>query len=149
MSLVVTRPFLQFTQQFCHFLIFGHVSNITVWVRLKHSRINHAFIIHQLIFLDLAGCPDGVLFGVTDDMMGLGDAGLARPLFQGILDVVRDVLAQNLIIHLTGPFTVEGHTAHFILFFTFGGDIAIVFGIPRSKFNDVVTIANSSLKSHR
>ena len=149
MSLVVTRPFLQFTQQFCHLLIFGRVSNITVRIRLKDSRINHALIIHQLIFLDLSGCLDGVLCGVTDDVMGLGDFGLARPLFQGILDVVQDVLAQNLIIHLRGPFTVEGHTAHFTLFFTFGGDIAVVFGIPRSKFNDVVTIANSSLKSHR
>ena len=48
----------------------------------------HALILHQLIFLDLVGCIDDVLFGVTDDVMGLGDVGLARPLFQGIVDVV-------------------------------------------------------------
>ena len=48
-------------------------------VRLEGSRINHAVIIHQLIFLDLAGCLGGVLFGVKDNVMGLGDVGLACP----------------------------------------------------------------------
>ena len=41
-SLVVTRPFLKFTQQLCHLLIFAGVSNITLRVRLEGSRINHA-----------------------------------------------------------------------------------------------------------
>ena len=143
MSLVITRPFLQFTQQFCHFLIFEGVSNITVRVRLEGSRINNALIIHRLIFLYLVGCLDGAQFAVTDDVMGLDDAGLACPLFQGILDldVIQDVLMQNLTTHLTGPFTVEGQTAHFALLFTFGGDKAVAFGNPQSKFNDVVTIA--------
>ena len=43
--------------------------------------MNHALIIHQLIFLDLAGCFNGVQFGVTDDVMAPGDVGLARHLF--------------------------------------------------------------------
>ena len=81
---MVTRPFLQFTQQFCHFIIFGGVCNITVRVRLEGSSINHALIIYQLIFLVLAGRLDGVLFGVTDDLIGLGDVGLARPSSKGL-----------------------------------------------------------------
>ena len=97
---MVTRPFLRFTQQFCRFLILGGVSSITVRELLKGSRINHALIIQQLIFLDVVSCLDGVQFGVTDDVMALGDIGLARHLLQGILDVVQDFLAQNLIIHL-------------------------------------------------
>ena len=103
--------FLQFTQQFCYFLIFGGVSYITVRVRLEGSTINHVLITNQLIFLDLAGFFDSVPFGVTIDVVGLGDVGLARPLYQGILNVVQDVLAQNLLIHLTGSFSVEGQTA--------------------------------------
>ena len=123
--------------------MFGGVSKITVRVRFEGTRINDALIIHRLIFFDLVGCLDGVQFGITDDVMGLGDVGLACPLFQGILDldVIYDVLAQNLITHFTRSFIVEGQTAHFALLFTFGGDIAVVFGSPQSKFNDVVTIA--------
>ena len=68
------------------------------------------------------------------------------PLLQEILDVVQDVVAQKLIIHLTGPYTVEGLTPHFILFFTFGSNIAVVFGTARSKFNDVVTIPHLIFK---
>ena len=56
--------------------------------------------------------------------MGLGDVGLAHSLVQGIVDVDQDVLAENLIIHLTGPSAVKGQTVHFTLFFTFGGDLA-------------------------
>ena len=115
---------------------------IAIWVRLEGSGIHHTLIIHQLMLLDLVGCLDGKLFGITDNVMGLGDVGLVRPLFQGILDIIQDVsMAQNLVIELSGPFTVQGQTMHLTFLFAFVCQVAIILPPSGGKLHDEVTPA--------
>ena len=61
---------------------------------MESDGINDSLVVHQLITLVVGEGEEIVGFGVSDDLVGFDDLGLAR-LFLRLLDFVEDVLAHE------------------------------------------------------
>ena len=71
-----------------------HRAWISAGIGLESDGINDSLVVHQLITLVVGEGEEIVGFGVSDDLVGFDDLGLAR-LFLRLLDFVEDVLAHE------------------------------------------------------
>ena len=69
--------------------------------------------------------------------VGLDDGGDARLVLRSP-EFVQGVLLQDLIVELSLSFGVEGETSDLTFCFTAGAHVAVVFGSPRTEFDDVI-----------
>ena len=78
-----------------------------------------------------------VRFGVSEDLVGIDDLGLAQFLL-GVLDFVEDVLSHDVIIQLGFAFAVQAKTPHFVFDFALLGFVPIILGATRHEFFNVI-----------
>ena len=104
---------------------------------MESDRINDSLVVHQLVTLVVGEGEDNVGFGVSDDLMGFDDLGLAR-LFLRLLDFVEDVLAHDLVIQLGFALAVETEPTDLALDFAVLGFVAVILRTSRHDFCDVV-----------
>ena len=64
---------------------------VSVGIGLETDGIDDSLVVHQLVKLVVGEGEEIVGFGVSDDLVGFDDLGLAR-LFLRLLDLVEDVL---------------------------------------------------------
>ena len=83
--------------------------SVSVRVGLEGTGINDSLVVHQLVTLVIGLGVEIVRFGVTHDLVGFNDLGLARFLLR-VLDFVQDVLTHDVMIQLGFAFTVESET---------------------------------------
>ena len=79
---------------------------VSVGIGLESDRIDDSLVVHQLVTLVAGEGEEIVGFGVSNDLVGFDDLGLAR-LFLRLLDFVEDVLAHDLVIQLGFALAVE------------------------------------------
>ena len=102
----------------CPILLLGGL--VTVRIGLKRSGIDDSLVVHQLVTLVVRMSTQFVLFGVSEDLVGIDDLGLVRFLLR-VLDFVEDVLSHDLIIQLGFAFAVESEPPHFAFDFALFG----------------------------
>ena len=76
-------------------------------------------------------------FGVSDDLVGFDDLGLAR-LFLRLLDFLENVLTHDVIVQLGLALAVETEPAYLALDFAILGLVAVILGTSRHEFGDVI-----------
>ena len=72
---------------------------ISVGIGLESGRVNDSLVVHQLVTLVVWEGEELVGFGISDDLVGFDDLGLAR-FFLRVLDFVENVLAHDIIVQL-------------------------------------------------
>ena len=103
---------------------------ISVGIGLESGRINDSLVVHQLVTLVVWEGEELVGFGVSDDLVGFDDLGLAR-LFLRLLDFVENVLMHDVIVQLGFALAVETEPSHIALDFTILGLVtSTVNGVP-------------------
>jgi len=86
-----------------------------------------------------------VLFGVSEDLVGIDDLGLARFLLR-VLDFVEDVLSHDVIIQLGFAFTVQVEPPHFAFDFAVLGGVPVILGTARHEFFNVIVVVKFTRK---
>ena len=110
---------------------------ISVGIGLESGRINDSLVVHQLVTLVVWEGEELVGFGVSDDLVGFDDLGLAR-LFLRLLDFLENVLTHDIIVQLGFSLAVETEPAHLPLDSAILGLVAVILGTSRQEFGDVV-----------
>ena len=110
---------------------------VTVRIGLKGDGINDSLVVHQLVTLVVRTSFQLVLFGVSEDLVGIDDLGLAQFLLR-VMDFVEDVLSHDLIIQLGFAFAVEAKSPHFAFDFALFGFVPIIPLTVRHEFFNVV-----------
>ena len=110
---------------------------VSVGIGLESDGINDSLVVHQLVTLVVGEGEEIVGFGVSDDLVGFDDLGLAR-LFLRLLDFVEDVLAHDLVIQLGFALAVETEPTDLALDFAVLGLVAVILRPSRHKFCDVI-----------
>ena len=72
---------------------------ISVGIGLESGGVNDSLVVHQLVALVVWEGEELVGLGVSDDLVGFDDLGLAR-LYLRVLDFVENVLAHDVIVEL-------------------------------------------------
>ena len=104
---------------------------------MESGRVNDSLVVHQLVTLVVREGEELVGLGVSDDLVGFDDSGLAR-FFLRVLDFVENVLAHDVIVQLGFALAVGTEPAHLALDFAILGLVAIIFGTSRHEFGDVI-----------
>ena len=110
---------------------------VTVRIGLKRGGIDDSLVVHQLVTLLVRMSTQFVLFGVSEDLVGIDDLGLAQFLLR-VLDFVEDVLSHDLIIQLGFAFGVESEPPHFAFDFALFGFVPIILRTARHEFFNVI-----------
>ena len=100
---------------------------VSVGIGLESDRINDSLVVHQLVTLVVWESEEIVGFGVSDDLVGFDDLGLAR-LFLRLLDFVENVLTHDVIIQLGFALAVETEPTDLALDFAVLGLVAVILG---------------------
>ena len=114
-------------------MVFGLIS---VGIGFESGRVNDSLVVHQLVTLVVWEGEELVGFGVSDDLVGFDDLGLAR-FFLRVLDFVENVLAHDVIVQLGFALAVETEHAYLALDFPVLGLVAVILGTSRHEFGDV------------
>ena len=112
---------------------------------MKRGGIDDSLVVHQLVTLVVRTSFQLVLFGVSEDLVGIDDLGLARFLL-GVLDFVEDVLSHDVIIQLGFAFAVELEPPHFAFDFALFGFVPIILGTARHEFFHVIVVVQFTCK---
>ena len=110
---------------------------VSVGIGLESDGINDSLVVHQLVTLVVWEGEEIVCFGVSDDLVGFLDLGLAR-LFLRLLDFFEDVLAHDVVIQLGFALAVETEPTDLALNFAVLGFVAVILSTSRHEFCDVV-----------
>ena len=110
---------------------------ISVGIGLEGGGINDSLVVHQLVTLVVREGEELVGLGVSDDLVGFDDLGLARLVLR-VLDFVEHVLAHDVIVELGFPLAVETEASHLALDFALLGLVAVILGTSRDEFGDVI-----------
>ena len=110
---------------------------ISVGIGLESGRINDSLVVHQLVTLVVWEGEELVGLGVSNDLVGFDDLGLAR-FFLRVLDFVENVLVHDVIVQLGFALAVKTEPAHLALDFTILGLVTVILGTSRHEFGDVV-----------
>ena len=110
---------------------------ISVGIGLESDSINDSLVVHQLVTLVVWEGEEFVGFGVSNDLVGFDDLGLAR-LFLRLLDFLENVLAHDVIVQLGFALAVKTEPAHLALDFPVLGLVAVILGTSRHEFGDVI-----------
>ena len=106
---------------------------------MKGAWINDSLVVHQLVTLVVGLSTQFVVFGVSDDLVGIDDLGLARFLLR-LLDFVQDVLTHDLIIQLGFAFAVESEPPPFAFDVPVLGGVPVILGTARHEFFNVIVV---------
>ena len=104
---------------------------------MESDSINDSLVVHQLVTLVVWEGEEFVGFGVSNDLVGFDDLGLAR-LFLRLLDFLENVLAHDVIVQLGFALAVKTEPAHLALDFPVLGLVAVILGTSRHEFGDVI-----------
>ena len=110
---------------------------ISVGIGLESSGVNDSLVVHQLVTLVVWEGEELVGFGVSDDLVGFDDLGLAR-FFLRVLDFVENVLAHDVIVQLGFALAVETEPAHLALDFAILGLVTVILGSTRTELHNVI-----------
>ena len=110
---------------------------VTIRERVKRSRMEDPFVVHQFVVFGTGSGAELVLFGIPVHAVGLDYGGDARLVLRRP-EFIQRVLLEELIVELGLSFGVEGETADLTFGFTASGHVAVVFGSSGTEFNDVV-----------
>ena len=110
---------------------------VSVGIGLESDRINDSLVVHQLVTLVVLEGEEIVGFGVSNDLVGFDDLGLAR-LFLRLLDFIENVLAHDVIVQLGFALAVETEPTDLALDFAVLGLVAVILGASRHEFCDVI-----------
>ena len=110
---------------------------ISVGISLESGRIDDSLVVHQLVTLVVRKGEELVGFGVSDDLVGFDDLGLARLVLR-VLDFVEHVLAHDVIVELGFTLAVEPEPAHLAFDFPVLGLVPVILGTSRDEFGDVI-----------
>ena len=110
---------------------------ISVGIGLESGGVNDSLVVDQLVTLVVREGEELVGFGVSDDLVGFDDLGLARLVLR-VLDFVENVLAHDVIVELGFTLAVETEPTHLALDFALLGLVTVILGTSRDEFGDVV-----------
>ena len=110
---------------------------ISVGIGLESGGVDDSLVVHQLVTLVVREGEELVGLGVSDDLVGFDDLGLARLVLR-VLDFVENVLAHDVIVELGFALAVETEPAHLALDFAILGLVAVILGTSRDEFGDVI-----------
>ena len=101
---------------------------VTVRIRLKCPWVYHTLAVHKLILFGLLFRLDGVILGLSYNMIGLAYSGLTSSFGQRFLNVIQNVLFKYRKVQLFATFAVERDSADFAFLFTLTGLVAVILG---------------------
>ena len=110
---------------------------VSVGIGLESDGINDSLVVHRLVTLVVGEGEEIVGFGVSEDLVGFDDLGMAR-LFLRLMDFVEDVLAHVLVIQLGFALAVETEPTDLVLDFAVLGFVAVILRPSRHEFCDVI-----------
>ena len=110
---------------------------ISVGIGLESGGVDDSLVVHQLVTLVVWEGEELVGLGVSDDLVGFDDLGLARVVLR-VLDFVEHVLAHDVIVELGFALAVETEPSHLAFDFAVLGLVAVILGTSRDEFGDVV-----------
>ena len=110
---------------------------ISVGIGLEGGRVNDSLVVDQLVALVVREGEELVGLGVSDDLVGFDDLGLARLVLR-VLDFVEYVLAHDVIVELGFALAVETEPTHLAFDFALLGLVAVILGTSRDEFGDVI-----------
>jgi len=110
---------------------------VAVGVGLERVGIDVPLVVHHLVTLVVGKGVEVVGFGVTHDLLGFDDLGLAW-LFLRVLDFVEHVLTHDVIIQLGFALAVETEATDLAFDFVLLGYVPIILGPSLHEFHDVI-----------
>ena len=106
------------------------MSLASVRVGLEGDGIHDSLVVHQLVILVRRLGFEFVLFGVSNDLVGIDDLRLTQFLLR-LLDFVQHVLTHDVKIQLRFAFAIEAKAPDFAFHVTLLGLVAIILGTAR------------------
>ena len=110
---------------------------ISIGIGLESDRIDDSLVVYQLVTLVVWEGEEIVGFGVSNDLVGFDDLGLAR-LFLRLLDFLENVPTHDIIVQLGFALAVETEPTDPALDFTILGLVPVILGASRHEFGDVI-----------
>ena len=105
----------------------------------RRCRVQDTFGIHQTVVLVQRTCRELVVFGVPRNTVRLSDAGGPGNVNRS-LEIVERVLSHGVSVEDVTPLEAERKATHLAHGVAFRCQVPVVFGTPRTEFDDVVAI---------